>query len=218
MPSRRAGAKAAGAGEAGGSTPLARVVLATQNAGKAAELERLLRRIADRIDSLATCNVALPPEGHHSYTENALAKARAVHAALGVPAIGDDSGLEVDALDGAPGIRSSRFAGERAGDARNNAFLLSRLHGIAPERRTARFRCVLALAGAGGDDVVVEGVCEGVILEAPRGSAGFGYDPLFLPAGGFRTFAELSEAEKDRVSHRGRAAAALREAIIRTRT
>ncbi len=160
--------------------------------------------------------VFLPPEGDRSYAENALVKARALYAVVGVPAIGDDSGLEVDALDGAPGIRSARFAGEEAGDAENNALLLSRLRGVEPERRTARFRCVLAMVSANGD-LVVEGTCEGVILHAPRGRAGFGYDPLFLPAGESRTFAELPEGEKDRLSHRGRAAAALRASIERTR-
>jgi XTP/dITP diphosphohydrolase len=161
--------------------------------------------------------VFLPSEGDRSYAENALVKARALYAVVGVPAIGDDSGLEVDALDGAPGIRSARFAGEKAGDAENNALLLKRLRGVESARRTARFRCVLAMVSANGD-LVVEGACEGVILQAPRGRAGFGYDPLFVPAGESRTFAELPEAEKDRVSHRGRAAAALREAIARTRT
>jgi XTP/dITP diphosphohydrolase len=194
------------------------VVLATQNAGKAAELERLLRGIAGGIQSLVGLSGGfLPPEGDRSYAENAFGKARALYAVVGVPAIGDDSGLEVDALDGAPGIRSARFAGEGAGDAENNALLLRRLRGVPPERRTARFRCVLAMVSAIGD-LLVEGMCEGVILEAPRGKAGFGYDPLFVPAGESRTFAELPEAEKDRVSHRGRAAAALREAISRTRT
>jgi XTP/dITP diphosphohydrolase len=192
-------------------------VIATRNAGKAAELERLLRGIAGRIESLVSRDaVALPPEGDRSYAENALAKARAAQAALGLPAIGDDSGLEVDALDGAPGVRSARFAGERAGDAENNALLLGRLRGVAPGLRTARFRCALALVGAGGEAMVVEGVCEGTILETARGNGGFGYDPLFLPAGESRSFADLSEGEKDRISHRGRAAAALRNALGRT--
>ena len=192
-------------------------MIATRNAGKAAELERLLRAIAGRVESLVSRDaVALPPEGDRSYAENALAKARAAQAALGLPAIGDDSGLEVDALDGAPGIRSARFAGEKAGDAENNALLLRRLRGVPPARRTARFRCALALVGAGVEPVVVEGVCEGTILEAPRGDGGFGYDPLFLPAGESRSFADLSEGEKDRISHRGRAAAALRNALGRT--
>lgn len=195
---------------------IARVVLATRNAGKARELEILLRGIADTIETLeAHSGVVLPPEGEGSYAENALAKALAVSAALGAAAIGDDSGLEVDALGGAPGILSARYAGEGAGDRANNALLLERLAGVAPERRTARFRCALALAGPGASEACVEGVCEGTILGAPRGEWGFGYDPLFLPRGESRTFAELPSEVKDAISHRGRAAAALMGALRR---
>jgi XTP/dITP diphosphohydrolase len=195
---------------------IARVVLATRNPGKARELEILVAGIASRIETLEEHpGVILPPEGHGSYAENARAKARAVSAALGSAAIGDDSGLEVDALEGAPGIRSARYAGEGAGDRANNALLLERLAGVAPERRTARFRCALALAGPGGLDTCVEGVCEGAILEAPRGDRGFGYDPLFLPRDESRTFAELPPEVKDAISHRGRAAAMLMEAVRR---
>jgi len=210
-PFRKAGAETAlTPGKA--SALLDRVVLATRNGGKAIELERLLRGIARTIESLrAYPDIPLPPEGERSYAENALAKARAAAAALGIPAIGDDSGLEVDALGGAPGIRSARYAGEAADDARNNALLVRNLEGIPPERRTARFRCALALAGTGGEGVVVEGTCAGRILEAERGRGGFGYGPLFVPDGDTRSFAELSHAEKDRVSHRSRAAAALIE-------
>ena len=133
-------------------------------------------------------------------------------AALGLPAIGDDSGLEVDALRGAPGIRSARFAGEGAGDAANNALLLNRLRGVPAERRTARFRCAVAFVAPGGGrrEVTAEGICEGTILDSPRGSRGFGYDPLFLPRGESRSFAELTGEAKDAMSHRGRAAKALR--------
>lgn len=193
-----------------------RVVLATRNPGKAHELEILLRGIAETIETLERHpGVVLPPEGEGSYAENALAKARAVSMALGVAAIGDDSGLEVDALGGAPGIVSARFAGEGAGDLANNALLLERLAGVPSERRTARFRCALALGGPGASEVCVEGVCEGAILAAPRGVGGFGYDPLFLPRGESRTFAELPPEVKDALSHRGRAAAALMEALRR---
>jgi len=191
-----------------------RVVLATRNRDKARELEALLGGLAARIESLADHpDVAMPPEDHSTYADNAIDKARAVAAALGVPAIGDDSGLEVDALDGAPGIRSARFAGDHATDAGNNALLLERLRGIPSDRRTARFRCVLALVEPGRREVRVEGVCEGLILEAPRGAGGFGYDPLFQPRGETRTFAELPAAIKDSVSHRGRAAASLLAAV-----
>lgn len=167
-----------------------------------------------RVESLAERpGVDLPPEGAASYRENALAKARAVRAALGVAAVGDDSGLEVDALGGAPGITSARFAGEGAGDAANNARLLEELRGLPPEKRGARFRCVLALVDAEGRETVVEGLCPGRILDAPRGTEGFGYDPLFLPDGETRTFAELPPDVKNARSHRGRAAAALRRAL-----
>jgi XTP/dITP diphosphohydrolase len=205
------------------------VVFATQNRGKARELEVLLAGIASRFENLRDHpELGLPPEQESSYTANALSKARAVSAALGVPAIGDDSGLEVDALGGAPGILSARFAGEGASDAANNALLLNRLRGVPAERRTARFRCVLAFvdpgaAGgggrggarrgpgrAGGRELTCQGICEGTILESPRGNHGFGYDPLFLPRGESRSFAELTGEAKDAMSHRGRAAKALR--------
>ncbi len=191
-----------------------RVVIATRNSGKARELETLLAGIAASFESLARHpNLRLPPEGEASYAGNALAKARAVHAALGVAAIGDDSGLEVDALGGAPGIRSARYAGEDAGDRENNARLLDALRDVPSGRRTARFRCALALVDPNGSEEVVEGACEGRIVDAPRGSGGFGYDPLFLPEGETRTFAELPGPRKDSISHRGRAAAALRQAL-----
>lgn len=193
---------------------LKRLVLATRNEGKASELERLLEGIASRMVTLRQYpGIALPPEGDDSYAANAVAKARAVHAALGVAALGDDSGLEVDALGGAPGIRSARFSGENADDASNNALLLERLAGVPSERRTARFRCALALVTEDGAEISVEGSCEGRILEAPRGNGGFGYDPLFLPEGESHSFAELPRTAKDVVSHRSRAAAALRERL-----
>lgn len=170
--------------------------------------------MATRIESLREHpELVLPPESGATYRENALRKARAVRDALGLPAVGDDSGIEVDALDGAPGIRSARYAGEGADDAGNNAWLLSALAGRGATERAARFRCVLALATPRGQETVVEGVCEGRILDAPRGQRGFGYDPLFLARGETRSFAELPAEMKDRISHRARAAAALRAAL-----
>lgn len=187
------------------------IVLATKNRGKAAELAAMLSGVVGRVASLADYpEVTLPPEGATSYRENAIAKAEAVARALDAPAVGDDSGLEVDALDGAPGIVSARFAGRGADDAANNARLLELLRGLPAARRGARFRCILALRGAGGRDTIVEGVCPGRILGAPRGREGFGYDPLFLPDGEARTFAELPHEAKGAISHRGRAVAALR--------
>lgn len=191
-----------------------RVVVATRNPGKARELAVLLRGLVGRVESLGDHpHVPLPPESETSYAANALAKARAVHEALGTAAIGDDSGLEVDALGGAPGVRSARFAGEGADDAANNGLLLRRLDGVAPGSRTARFRCALAWVGEDGRAVTAEGACEGTILEAPRGTGGFGYDPLFLPRGETRSFAELPAEAKGAISHRARAAAALRAAL-----
>jgi XTP/dITP diphosphohydrolase len=192
------------------------IVLATRNVGKARELTVLLHGISERIETLAAYpDVDLPPEIGSTYRENAIAKARAVHEALALPAVGDDSGLEVDALQGAPGLHSARFAGPGADDQSNNERLLRELTGVASERRTARFRCLLALVRGPGDVIVAVGVCEGRILEAPRGHAGFGYDPLFLPDGESLTFAELPPDRKNRISHRARAAAALQELLTK---
>jgi XTP/dITP diphosphohydrolase len=156
----------------------------------------------------------LPEETGQTYAENALEKARAAAHLTGALALGDDSGLEVDALGGAPGLHTARFGGPGLSDPDRRMLLLERLRDGTPARRTARFRCAIALAGPGKADNVVEGVVEGMIAEAPRGTGGFGYDPLFLypPLG--RTFAELSDAEKQRVSHRGRALQAARRLLV----
>ena len=145
-----------------------------------------------------------------TYLENALLKGRAVAAALGEAALADDSGIEVDALGGRPGPRSARFAGEDASDERNLDELIRATKGVPGSGRTARYRCVAVLAYPDGRSVSVEGVCEGVLVSKPRGSRGFGYDPIFVPAGWERTMAELSDEEKDRISHRGSALRALR--------
>ncbi len=190
------------------------IVLATGNEGKARELTVLLHGIAARVESLrAYPDISLPPETGSNYLENALSKARAVYRALGVPSIGDDSGLEVDALAGAPGLHSARYAGEDASDRANIERLLGELAGVPRERRTARFRCVLALVRGLGDEISAEGICEGRILDAPRGAGGFGYDPVFIPQGHLMTLAELPAAEKNALSHRARAAASLRRAL-----
>lgn len=190
------------------------IVLATGNEGKARELTVLLHGIAARVESLrAYPGISLPPETGSNYLENALSKARAVYRALGVPSIGDDSGLEVDALAGAPGLHSARYAGEDASDRANIERLLGELAGVPRERRAARFRCVLALVRGLGDEISAEGVCEGRILDAPRGAGGFGYDPVFIPEGHLMTLAELPAAEKNALSHRARAAASLRRAL-----
>ena len=152
-------------------------------------------------------------EPHDTYRENALEKARAVALALGVPALADDSGIEVDALGGAPGPRSARYAGESADDEENLRKLLRALAEVPPGERTARYRCVAALAWPDGRELWADGVCEGAIDLDPRGSGGFGYDPAFVPEGEDRTMAELTDEGKDRISHRGRAFRALRDEV-----
>jgi XTP/dITP diphosphohydrolase len=158
-------------------------------------------------------------EDRPTFAENAAKKAASAARASGSWALADDSGLEVDALGGEPGVRSARFAGEPASDAANNRLLIERLRGVPDERRSARFVCALALARPDGSIAAsIVGTARGRILSAPRGSSGFGYDPLFLfhepgePLAG-RTFAELDAADKNRVSHRGRAVRALAEHI-----
>ena len=156
---------------------------------------------------------SLPPETGATYVENALIKARAAHRLTGHAALADDSGLEVDALGGAPGLHSARFGGPGLDDAGRVALLLERLRTVPREQRTARFRCVIALVDEAGRERTVEGVAEGAIATAPRGDGGFGYDPVFFypPLG--RTFGELSDHEKERVSHRALAARAARAVL-----
>jgi XTP/dITP diphosphohydrolase len=190
-----------------GSRP--RLVVATLNRAKGRELLDLLGDVPYELTLLADVpGATLPEETGTTYAENALIKARAGAAATGGLALGDDSGIEVDALGGRPGLHSARWGGPALDDAGRNALLLERLRGIPAERRTARFRCVIALVEPGGRERVVEGVVEGRIAEAPRGAGGFGYDPLFFYAPLGATFGELSAEAKHRVSHRGRAARA----------
>jgi XTP/dITP diphosphohydrolase len=145
-----------------------------------------------------------------TYLENALLKARAVSEFTGKAALADDSGIEVDALGGGPGPRSARYAGEEASEERNRSALLSALKGVPTGGRTARYRCVAALVLPDGSERSTEGVCEGTLTAKPKGTGGFGYDPIFVPAGWDVTMAELSAEEKDRISHRGRAFRAMR--------
>ena len=150
-------------------------------------------------------------ETGQTYEENALLKASVVASVTGVPAIADDSGIEAEALAGAPGPRSARFAGEGATDEENLRLLLER---VGPSGdRTARYVCVAACAWPGGDSVWVRATCEGRLIAEPRGSGGFGYDPIFVPDGESRTMAELGVAEKHAISHRGKAFRGLREAL-----
>ena len=181
-----------------------RLVLATRNDHKVRELERMMDGVG--IDALPPA-VVLPPEDGATFAENALGKARAAAAALGRPAIADDSGVESAALGGAPGIFSARFAGPEATDAEN----LAKLRAEAPAGSPLRYVCVMAYATPDGDERTFTGTCEGTLSADARGSGGFGYDPAFLPAdvADGRTMAELSATEKDAISHRGRAARAL---------
>lgn len=151
------------------------------------------------------------PETGATFEENALAKARDAYAATGLPAVADDSGLEVDALNGMPGVLSARWSGRHGDDPANTALLLGQLGDVPDERRGAAFvsACALVFGPAGSDAAVVRGEWTGSIVREPRGDGGFGYDPVFLPTGSTRTAAELTPAEKDAASHRGRALSAL---------
>jgi XTP/dITP diphosphohydrolase len=192
-----------------------RLVLASNNAGKLREMRALLAPLGLEVFAQAELGIAEAEEPYDTFHENALAKARHASRASGLPALADDSGLCVDALGGAPGVHSAYFAGREGGreqrDAKNNAKLLASLG----DARKAHYHCVMALV-RGADDpqpLLAEGEWHGEIARAPRGAQGFGYDPLFVVAGDGRTAAELPEAEKNRVSHRGRAAARLLELL-----
>jgi XTP/dITP diphosphohydrolase len=191
------------------------VVVATRNRGKLREILALLEGLDLRlrtIDELAP-QVELR-EDEATFEGNALAKARQAAATTGLPAIADDSGLEVAALDGAPGVHSARYAGLPSDDANNNAKLLAAMAGIPASKRGARFRCVAVFVDPrSGTEIVRSGACDGEILEAPRGSDGFGYDPLFLVPRLGRTMAELPLAEKNGLSHRAAAFRGLADAL-----
>jgi len=185
------------------------------NRAKARELAALLRDVPYRLVELAdVATLTLPPEGAASYRDNALGKARAVAAATRTFALADDSGLEVDALGGRPGVLSARYGGDRWSDAQRCALLLRELAEVAPAPRTARYRAVVAVCAPSGREATVEGVVEGVLLGAPRGEGGFGYDPLFYypPLGA--TFAEMPPEAKHAVSHRGQAMARARRILL----
>ena len=192
-----------------------RLLIATHNPGKLIELTRLLGDVPFDLVSLADAGIHHQvDETGETFEQNAALKAETYARLSGLPTLADDSGLEVDALDGEPGVRSSRYTGDNATDADRIAFLLRKLDNIRASDRTAHFRCVIAVAWPGGPLELHSGACEGRITEAPRGSNGFGYDPVFfIPAMG-RTMAELSPEEKNRVSHRSEAA---RKAAAATR-
>lgn len=182
------------------------LVVATRNKGKIVEITALLVGLVDQVSS-ASDYAGFPEtvEDGATFEENALKKAREAAAFTGLPALADDSGLVVDALDGRPGVFSARFAGDEANDAANNTRLLNECYQIPEESRQAAFVCVLAYVTPNGDEQLFSGAVTGSILGAARGEGGFGYDPLFLVDGFERTMAELTLAEKNDVSHRARA-------------
>ncbi len=183
-----------------------RIVLATRNQGKIKELEALLAAYGLTVVGLdAYPELGEIEETGATFAENAALKARTVALATGRVALADDSGLMVDALDGAPGVYSARYSGEDATDEKNNRKLLAALSGVPAERRSCRFVSVVAAHAPNGAEILAEGRWEGRVLEAPRGSGGFGYDPLFFDVELGRTAAELSREDKNARSHRGRA-------------
>ncbi len=197
------------------------LLVASRNAKKLTELRRVLDGAGLSGVTLVSLNDVAPfdeaPETGATFEENALAKAREAVAATGLPAVADDSGLEVGALNGMPGVLSARWSGRHGDDAGNNALLLAQLRDVPDERRGAAFVSACALV-SGADEVVVRGEWRGTIAREPRGDGGFGYDPVFVPDGrdmGGRTAAQLSPGEKDAVSHRGRALALLLPSLRR---
>ncbi|HNS73185.1 MAG TPA: XTP/dITP diphosphatase [bacterium] len=187
-----------------------RLLLATRNRDKVEEIREALAGL--EIDLLTVDELGPLPEvieDQETLKGNAIKKAATLASLSGLLSLADDTGLEVDALNGAPGVYSSRYSGENATYAENVTRLLSELEGVRPAERTARFRCVIAIADARGVETV-DGVCEGLIIDEPRGTGGFGYDPVFMVPDTGKTMAELSMAEKNRISHRGRALARMR--------
>lgn len=185
-----------------------RLLLATRNAKKLAELRRILAVELLDVEVLGLDDVPAydePAETESTFEGNALVKAWAAVAATGLPALADDSGLCADALNGMPGVLSARWSGVARDDAANNALLLAQVSDVPDERRGAAFRCAVAYCRPDGEQDVAVGEVRGRLLRAPRGAGGFGYDPLFVPAGHQQTTAEMDAAAKDALSHRGRA-------------
>ncbi|MBI2618655.1 MAG: RdgB/HAM1 family non-canonical purine NTP pyrophosphatase [Ignavibacteriales bacterium] len=192
-----------------------KLVLATNNRHKIEEIKTLLQDLSLEILTLHDIpNVPPLVENALTFRENAINKARIVHQHAKLPVLSDDSGIEVFYLNMRPGVRSARYAGERATDVQNYEKLLAETRGVAPRRRKARFRSVVAFVGDGYEDLA-EGVCEGTLAEAPRGGNGFGYDPIFIPDGYSQTFGELDENIKNRISHRARSLANIKEILKR---
>lgn len=188
------------------------LLIATRNRGKVKEIKqgldglRLTLRVLEEFPAISTAD-----EPGESYAENAIAKAWAYANQSGLPALADDSGLEVAALDYSPGVRSARFGGDGISDSERTSLLLTKLSSVGAKQRQARFICVMAIAQPNGAVINVEtGVCEGIIAQRPMGNQGFGYDPIFIPAGYDMTFGQMPSALKDGISHRGKALAAAR--------
>ncbi|MCW3158178.1 RdgB/HAM1 family non-canonical purine NTP pyrophosphatase [Micropruina sonneratiae] len=189
-----------------------RVVLATHNAKKLSELRRLVADQALDLDIVGLDDVAgypEPDETERTFEGNALIKSRAAAAATGLPALADDSGIEVDLLNNMPGVRSARWAGKGAGDQANLDLLIAQLADTDPAQRTGRFVCAVAYTHPDGAEHVLRATMEGHLVSEPRGGNGFGYDPIFVADGNSRTNAELTPAEKDAISHRGKAVRAM---------
>ena len=202
-----------------------RIVVATGNRGKLVELDRILDGLPVELVPMDELGLDSPVEDGDTFEANALIKARAAAEATGLPALADDSGLEVDALGGAPGVRSARYAADEdpaaAGDRANNERVVRELGGVPDAQRTARFVCAAALVAPDGRAWTRHGTMEGRIVDEPRGANGFGYDPHFVAEGETRTNGELTAAEKDARSHRGAAFRAIRadvEALVRGAT
>jgi XTP/dITP diphosphohydrolase len=188
-----------------------RVVLASSNSGKLRELASLLAPLGFDLIAQNALGVDTPPETGDTFAANALLKARYAAAATNLPALADDSGIEVDALGGRPGIYSARYAGEGASDQQNLRKMLGELQEVPAGMRTARYQCVIAFVSTSVDaqPILATGTWEGTLISEPRGLGGFGYDPIFIPNGFGRTAAELDPAQKNSLSHRGQALAAL---------
>ena len=184
-----------------------KLVLASSNAGKLRELAALLQPLGHELIAQSALGIESAEETGATFEANALIKARHASERAALPALADDSGIEVDALGGRPGVRSARYAGEHATDAANLQKLLADLEGVPHRRRTARYRCVIALVRDPDDPrpLLADGSWEGLIINTPRGRGGFGYDPIFEPDGMDRTAAELAADEKNRLSHRAQA-------------
>jgi len=194
----------------------ARLVLATRNVAKLEEVRRILAEAAADVTLVGVHELeGVPevPETGATFAENALLKAHAVAAATGLPAVADDSGICVDALGGMPGVLSARWSGRHGDDEANLELVLGQVSEVPDDRRGAHFTCAAALALPHGPERVAEGRVDGVLVRAPRGTNGFGYDPVFVPHGDTRTTAEMPSAEKDAISHRGRAFRALAPAV-----